>query len=77
MHAYRHGRRKLVVFDEVDVNPMVERQVGGSRRGTPSIIRAANRKSLRQIHGETRAAQPGAVEDTWGMEWFRRAVLVA
>jgi len=77
MHAYRRGKRKLVVFDEVDVNTMVERQVGGSRMGTPNIIRAANKKSLRQIHDEIRAAQAGAVEDTQGMEWFRWAPLAA
>jgi pyruvate/2-oxoglutarate dehydrogenase complex dihydrolipoamide acyltransferase (E2) component len=77
MHAYRRGKRKLVVFDEVDINIMVERQVGGSRMGTPNIIRAANKKSLRQIHGEIRAAQAGAVEDTRGMEWFRWAPVVA
>jgi len=77
MHAYRRGKRKLVVFDEVDINTMVERQVGGSRMGTPNIIRAANKKSLRQIHDEIRAAQAGAVEDTRGMEWFRWAPLAA
>lgn len=77
MHAYRRGRRKLVVFDEVDINTMVERQAGGRRMGTPNIVRAANRKSLRQIHDEIRAAQAGAVEDTRGMEWFRWALLVA
>jgi pyruvate/2-oxoglutarate dehydrogenase complex dihydrolipoamide acyltransferase (E2) component len=77
MHAYRRGKRKLVIFDEVDVNTMVEREVGGSRMGTPNIIRAANRKSVRQVHAEIRAAQAGAVEDTQGMEWFRWAPLVA
>jgi len=76
MHAYRRGKRKLVVFDEVDVNTMVERQVEGRTMGTPNIIRAANKKSLRQIHDEIRAAQTGAVEDTRGMEWFRWAPLV-
>lgn len=77
LHAYRRGKSKLVVFDEVDVNTMVERQVGGNRMGTPNIIRAANKKSLRQIHDEIRAAQAGAVQDTRGMEWFRWAPLVA
>jgi pyruvate/2-oxoglutarate dehydrogenase complex dihydrolipoamide acyltransferase (E2) component len=77
MHAYRRGKRKLVIFDDVDVNTMVEREVGGSRMGTPNIIRAANRKSLRQVHDEIRAAQAGTVEETRGMEWFRWAPLVA
>ena len=77
MHAYRRGKKKLIVFDEVDVNTMVERQVGGRVMGTPNVIRAANKKSLRQIHDEIRAAQGGAVEDTRGMEWFRWAPLVA
>lgn len=77
IHAYRRGRKRLVVFDEVDVNTMVERQVGGRTMGTPNIIRAANKKTLREIHEEIRAAQARAVEDTQGMEWFRWAPLVA
>lgn len=77
MNAYRHGRRRLVIFDDVDVNTMVEREVDGQRMGTPNVIRAADKKTFRQIHDEIRAAQAGKVEAAQGMEWFRWAALFA
>jgi pyruvate/2-oxoglutarate dehydrogenase complex dihydrolipoamide acyltransferase (E2) component len=58
VQAYRMGRRRLVLFDDVDVCVLVERDAGEGRRiATPHVIRAANRKTYRQIHGELRAAQ--------------------
>jgi pyruvate/2-oxoglutarate dehydrogenase complex dihydrolipoamide acyltransferase (E2) component len=73
IQACRKGKRRLVIFDEVDVNTMVERQVDGVMMGTPNVIRAANHKSFRQIHDEIRAAQLGKVEEAQGMEWFKWA----
>lgn len=75
VNAYRRGRRRMVIFDDVDVNTMVEREVGGRRMGTPNVIRAADKKTFRQIHDQIRAAQAGKVEETRGMEWFRWAAL--
>jgi pyruvate/2-oxoglutarate dehydrogenase complex dihydrolipoamide acyltransferase (E2) component len=75
MNAYRRGRKRLVLFDDVDVNTMVEREVDGHRMGTPNVIRAADKKTFRQIHDQIRAAQAGKVEEAGGMEWFRWASL--
>jgi pyruvate/2-oxoglutarate dehydrogenase complex dihydrolipoamide acyltransferase (E2) component len=77
VQGYRAGRGRIVLFEDVDVNTMVERQVDGQLMGTPNIIRAANRKTLRQIHEHIRAAQAGAVEQAPGMEWFRWVTLFA
>ena len=44
MHACRQGRNRLVVFDDVDITVLVERQVEGQRIPAPYVIRAANRK---------------------------------
>src|SRR6266536_2087736 len=63
MQAYRPGRRRLVLFADVDVGTMVEREVGGARIPVPHIIRAANAKGLGQIQREIRTAReadPGA-----------------
>ena len=60
LNAYRLGRNRLVVFDEVDISTPVERQVNSQRIWTPYVIRAANRKTFWEIHQEIRAAQ---VED--------------
>lgn len=57
MHAYRHGTTKLVVFDEVDVAVMVEREIDGHTLPVVHIIRAANRKGITEIHREINAAK--------------------
>ncbi len=57
VQAYRQGRKHLVVFDEVDVATPIEREMAGQQVPLVSVIRAANKKTFRQIHHEIRAAQ--------------------
>ena len=57
MQAYRNWRDQLVIFDDVDVNTMFEVEVDGRKIIRPHIIRAVNKKTLREIHGEIRAFQ--------------------
>jgi pyruvate/2-oxoglutarate dehydrogenase complex dihydrolipoamide acyltransferase (E2) component len=57
LNAYRLGRNRLVIFDEVDISTPVERLVDGHRIGTPYVIRAANTKTFWEIHQEIRTAQ--------------------
>ena len=47
---------------EVDVSVTVERVVDGANQVVPTIVRAANRKSIREIHAEIRRAQTTPVE---------------
>src|SRR6266704_5865160 len=57
VHAYRNWRHQLVLFDDVDINIQVERDRQGQKFSFPSIVRGANRKTVRAIHKEIRAAQ--------------------
>jgi hypothetical protein len=57
VQAFRQGSKRLIPFEEVDVYTLIERDVAGQKQIMPSIIRAANRKTLREIHHEIRAAQ--------------------
>ena len=60
VHALRHGRNKVILFDDVDVSLVVERKNPGSENGTlamPYIIRSANRKSMPDIYKEILSAQ--------------------
>lgn len=57
VQAFRQGRERLVLFDDVDVFVDIEREVGGRKAIVPYIIRAANRKTVRAAHQEIRAAQ--------------------
>ena len=60
VNAYRDWRGRLHVFDDVDVNVLVETTVGGERIGVPHVLRRANDRSLRSLHDEIRAAQASA-----------------
>lgn len=68
-HAYRRGR-KLVLFDDVDIGTLIERDVEGRRLATLHVIRAADKKTVREIHDEIRAAQQAPIEATPGIrQW--------
>jgi pyruvate/2-oxoglutarate dehydrogenase complex dihydrolipoamide acyltransferase (E2) component len=57
VHALRKGRQHLILFGDVDVLTWIEREIAGQPQVLPCIIRAANRKTFRQIHDEIRTAQ--------------------
>lgn len=64
MHAYRDWRNRLVLFDDVDVWVPIDRPEEGHNVGIfPAIIRAANRKSVIEIHDEIRRAQSGSLPE--------------
>lgn len=65
VQACRKGRNRLALFDEVDVATAIERQMAGQKQPMIYIIRAANKKTFREIHHEIRAAQVKAVEQAW------------
>jgi pyruvate/2-oxoglutarate dehydrogenase complex dihydrolipoamide acyltransferase (E2) component len=71
LHAYRASRNRLVLFDEVDVNTLVEHDIQGQRIGTPYVIRAANTKTFLEIHREIRTAQVEEAGAYKRIDWYR------
>jgi pyruvate/2-oxoglutarate dehydrogenase complex dihydrolipoamide acyltransferase (E2) component len=71
MHAYRDWWNRLIVFDEVDVNTMIEIEADGRKRVIPHWVRAANKRTFRDIHDEMRTTQK-APEHTreFGVKWL-------
>lgn len=72
-NAFRRGRR-LFVLGDVTVNVLFEREIDGEMVPDPVGIRAADRKSYREIHDALRAAQGrrvGHVGATAGVGWIR------
>ena len=57
VQAYRKGRNRLILFEDVDVNTQIEHEMNGQKQTIVYILRAANRKTFREIHHEIRAAQ--------------------
>jgi pyruvate/2-oxoglutarate dehydrogenase complex dihydrolipoamide acyltransferase (E2) component len=57
VQALKKSKTKLVVFDDVDVGMMIEKQTKSGKVPTQYCVRKANEKSYRQIHDEIRQAQ--------------------
>lgn len=75
VHAYRDWRNRLILFDEVDVNTLVESEVQGRRMGVAHIIRAVNKRSYREIHQEIRSAQANPIQVREHKSWYAYAFL--
>lgn len=85
LHGLRRGK-ELIVFDEVDINTLLEkRKPDGSLVPVMYIVRAANRKSLAEIDGELKQANARDLLDESGVKrrakllrfpaWVRRVLL--
>jgi pyruvate/2-oxoglutarate dehydrogenase complex dihydrolipoamide acyltransferase (E2) component len=72
LHAYRNWRNRLVIYDDVNVNTMIEVESGGRKVPMPYIIKAANLKTYWELHEEIRAAQarPADTRESRFMDWF-------
>ncbi len=57
IHALRKGRRKVIIFDDVNIRLNIERELDGVKTATIHVVRKANEKSYREIHDEIRRAQ--------------------
>ena len=69
VQARRKGASRLMLFEEVDVYTLIEHDVAGQKLSINYIIRAANRKTVREIHQEIRAAQRMDVEKA--VKWLQ------
>ncbi|HHF55460.1 MAG TPA: dehydrogenase [Thermoplasmatales archaeon] len=57
LNSIRHGKRKIVIFEDVDVALPIEREFEDETRPVAYIIRQANEKSIEEITQEIRKAQ--------------------
>jgi len=75
VQAFRKGRNKLVVFDDVDVNVLVEHVLNGERIPVPHLVRAAQGMSPgeidRAIHEARDEAEPYARARRFVPIWLR------
>jgi pyruvate/2-oxoglutarate dehydrogenase complex dihydrolipoamide acyltransferase (E2) component len=72
MHAYRNWRNQLVIFEDININSMVEIDRDGRKIPIPHIFTKVNHKSYLDIHNEIRSTQknPGQTVESNFMEWF-------
>jgi pyruvate/2-oxoglutarate dehydrogenase complex dihydrolipoamide acyltransferase (E2) component len=70
IQAMRKGKKRLIIFDDVDISVVIERSVGHGDSSCetlpmPCVVGKANEKTVRQIHEAIRTAQeesPGTGE---------------
>lgn len=77
IHACRDWRGRLVLFDDVDVNTIIEIEWEGRRFPLAYVVRAVNRRTVRDLHEEIRSVQSNP-ERSQGremlgvMRWYMR-----
>jgi pyruvate/2-oxoglutarate dehydrogenase complex dihydrolipoamide acyltransferase (E2) component len=78
MHGIRSGKRKVVVFDDVDISIMVERDTQGETVPLPYVLRRTNEKSVSEIWHEIKDAQEQPIrgEEDYVLGSRRNAVLM-
>lgn len=57
VHSMMMGKNKIIKFDDVDISITVEKTINGLKSPMPLVIRRANKKTVKQINEEIRAAQ--------------------
>lgn len=58
VHALLHrNKRKLIVFDDIDIAVIVEKEVDGKPVPLPVVIKRADKKAMAEIHREIEAAK--------------------
>ena len=73
VHAYRDWRNNLILFDEVDVNIVVEIEMEGRKVTLPHFVRAANKRTILDIHKRLRSVQKKPKKSReFGAMWFAR-----
>ncbi|MFZ5644914.1 MAG: 2-oxo acid dehydrogenase subunit E2 [Bacillota bacterium] len=63
IHGIRKGKSKIVIFDDIDISIMIEREIQGAKVPLPYVIRKTNQKSISDIYDEIRAGQKQSIND--------------
>lgn len=62
-NSYRHGKKKIIIFDDIDIAVPIEKIINEEARPRACIIRKANEKSVKEISNEIRIAQKEDVSE--------------
>jgi pyruvate/2-oxoglutarate dehydrogenase complex dihydrolipoamide acyltransferase (E2) component len=63
IHGVRKGKRKVAIFDDIDISIIVEREIQGKKVPLPYVIRKTNEKSISDICSEIRDGQKQSIND--------------
>lgn len=57
LHAYRNWRNQLVIFEDININTMVEIDRDGKKIPIPHVFKGVNQKTYLDLHNEIRETQ--------------------
>jgi len=63
VHSIRKGKRNIVIFKDVDISIVIEREIEGKKVPLPYVIRKTNEKSIADIYDEIRNGQKQPIND--------------
>ncbi|MGE5678703.1 MAG: 2-oxo acid dehydrogenase subunit E2 [Pseudomonadota bacterium] len=62
IHGIRKGKKDVVLFSDVDVSIMIEREIQGKKVPLPYVIRKTNEKSISDICNEIKNGQKQSID---------------
>jgi pyruvate/2-oxoglutarate dehydrogenase complex dihydrolipoamide acyltransferase (E2) component len=67
IHAMRKGKRKVIIFNDVDLSVIIEREIDGDKIPLPLVVRQVDKKSISEISNEIEGGkvQPIAGEEDY------------
>ncbi len=63
VHALKRGSNKLIIFDDIDISILVEKEVDGTLVPLPLLIRGANNKNITELYYEIEDAKKQIIEE--------------
>jgi len=63
IHGIRKIKRDVVIFDDIDISIVIEREIQGKKVPLPYVIRKTNEKSISDIYSEIRGGQKQSIDD--------------
>ncbi|NLI90938.1 MAG: dehydrogenase [Peptococcaceae bacterium] len=62
IHGIRKGKKKVVIFEDIDISIVIEREVDGTKVPLPYVIRKTNEKSISEISDEIKNGQQQSIQ---------------
>lgn len=64
IHGVKKGKRKVIIFEDIDISILIEREIQGQKVPLPYVIRKTNEKSIEQIYEEIETGKNLPISDS-------------
>lgn len=63
INGIKKGKNKVVIYNDIDISIMVEKDIDGVKAPLPYVIRKTNKKDIMEIQDEIKAAKKQKIDD--------------